>query len=158
MTDSPQNTPSAPTEGEPAGADLAYRGRDRRTRHTPRLSRHSLWGGRRKIVRRDVEREGSYVDLYSGRLLFLLGWVALMNSADSFFTIYHLQVGGIELNPVAAWLLAQGRYGFVFAKSTLIMLSLIVLCVHKNFYLARLGVLGAAATYTVLVGYHLWLL
>jgi len=98
------------------------------------------------------------VDLYSPLLLTLLAWVALMNSADSFFTLYHLQVGGIELNPFAALLLELGRLGFVFCKSAMISLALLVLCVHKNFFLARLGLGTSLATYTVLVGYHLWLL
>jgi hypothetical protein len=88
----------------------------------------------------------------------LLCWVALMNSADSFFTIYHLQFGGIELNPIAAMLLETGRIGFVLGKCLLISLALLVLCLHKNFFLARIGMGTAVATYTMLVGYHLWLL
>lgn len=140
------------------GQSSAKRRQDRRSRATPRLSRYSLWGGRRRKIRRQEEREGAYVDLYSPMLLALLAWVALMNSADSFFTLYHLQVGGIELNPFAALLLETGRLGFVLCKSALISLALLVLCVHKNFILARIGLGTSLATYTLLVGYHLWLL
>ena len=143
---------TAPSRGS------AKRRLDRRNRATPRLSRYSLWGGRRRKIRRQQEREGAYVDLYSPLLLGLLAWVALMNSADSFFTLYHLQVGGIELNPFAALLLETGRLGFVLCKSALISLALLVLCVHKNFILARIGLGTSLATYTLLVGYHLWLL
>jgi len=131
---------------------------DRRDQSTPRLSRFTFFGGRRRHVRRDEEREGSFVDLYSPIALLPILWVALMNAADSFFTLHHLQSGGIELNPVAAVMLETGRVGFVLCKATLITLALLVLSMHKNFFLARIGLIAAVTTYTVLVAYHLWLL
>lgn len=152
MTDSPRQEAAA------ASPQRVYRGPDRRRQATPRLSRFSFVGGRRVVVRRVEEREGAFVDLYRPTILALLCWVALMNSADSFFTIYHLQVGGIELNPLAAALLETGRLGFVLGKSVLIALALLVLCMHKNFSLARIGLGTALATYTGLVVYHISLL
>ena len=140
---------------DPALPDRIARGSDRRQRPTPRLSRWSFGRGRRRAPRRDGEREGSFVDRYSRRLWLLILWVAVMNMADSFFTIVHLQNGGIELNPVAAALLESGRTGFVVWKSTLIAVPLLVLCVHKNFALARLGIIAAAVTYTALCVYHI---
>lgn len=133
------------------------RGPDRRRRPTPRLSRYALHGGRRRHVRRADEREGSFVDRHGARLLLVLGWIALMNVADSFFTLVHLQDGGRELNPIADLLLGTGRTGFVLLKCALISLALVVLCVHRNFGLARLGLWAAAGCYTLLVGYHLFL-
>ena len=131
------------------------RGQDRRQKPTTRLSRYSFFGGRRRQVRRGEEGEGSFVDLYGFRLFFLVLWVALMNIGDSHFTLVHLQSGGIELNPVADALLATGRSSFVFFKSFLIGIALCVLALHKNFYLARIGLWTSAATYTLLVIYHL---
>ena len=84
-------------------------------------------------------------------------WVTLMNIADSFFTLVHLQNGGIEANPLAALLLTTGREGFVLWKSGLIGLALVVLTVHKNFPMARLGMWVSAAAYTLLLCYHLLL-
>jgi hypothetical protein len=131
------------------------RGLDRRRTKTPRLSRFSFAGGRRMGVRRWEEVEGSFLDQYGSRLLLILLWIALMNVGDSFFTLIHLQAGGRELNPVADLLLHSGRTGFVVWKSVLIGSALVVLCVHKNFYLARLGMWAAAASYTILIAYHL---
>jgi hypothetical protein len=136
---------------------VRYRGPDRRRGPTPRFSRYSLWGGRRREARRTQERDGSFVDLYGLRLFLIVLWVAVMNVGDSFFTLVHLQAGGVELNPVAKVLLETGRWNFVFVKSVLIGLALVVLSVHKNFPLARIGLWTAAATYTGLVGYHLLL-
>ena len=153
-TEDPLPAPAAPEAGH-GPAETAWRGPDRRRRPTPRLSRYTFFGGRRRGGRRAREELGTFVDQYSPRLFGLLVWVALMNAGDSFFTLIHLQAGGIELNPVADWLLGSGRFGFVLYKSILITLPLMVLCLHKNFPLARLGLWAAAGTYTLLLGYHL---
>jgi hypothetical protein len=143
----------------PQSLDGAHRrGADRRARATPRFSRYTFWGGRRRAPRRDGEREGAFVDQYSLRLVALLAWIALMNAADSFFTLLHIQNGGVELNPIAGVLLGLGRTGFVVSKGALITVPLIVLCQHKNFSIARAGLWLASGAYTLLLGYHLWLL
>ena len=132
-------------------------GGDRRLRPTPRFSRFTLGTGRRMQVRRDEEREGTYVDRYGGALALSVVWVALMNVGDSFFTLVHLQSGGVELNPIARELLKTGTHGFVLTKCLLISLALLILTVHKNFWLARAGLWLAAGAYTCLVLYHLTL-
>ena len=142
--------------GDPERADPPHRrGPDRRRRRTPRFSRYMFSGGRRRRVRRDEEQEGSFVDVYEPGLLFALLWIALMNTGDSFFTLVHLQNGGIEANPMAQVLLGTGRESFVFWKCGLIGLALVVLTVHKNFHMARLGLWVSATAYTMLLGYHL---
>jgi Domain of unknown function (DUF5658) len=161
----PRAEPKTKETGVPGGSpgDLSRAGRDsagrqrfdRRQRPTPRFSAFALLGGRRRQARRSTERSGSFVDLYSRRLWALLLWVAAMNLADSYFTLVHLQAGGVELNPVADALLRTGRIGFVLSKSVLIGVALVVLCVHKNFLMARLGLFLSAAIYTALVAYHL---
>jgi hypothetical protein len=144
----------------PAGGSDAQwgpRDRDRRRQRTPRFSRFSLFGGRRRRARREHELEGSFVDLYGQRLWALALWTALMNAGDCFFTLVHLQAGGTEVNPIAAMLLGTGRFGFVVWKSLLIGLALLVLVQHKNFTLARFGLWTACGGYTLLFLYHLLL-
>lgn len=139
--------------------DRERRGRtDRRGASTPRISRYSLFGGRRRDVRRDQEREGTFVDLYDWPILGVLAWIAVANMADSFFTLHHLQAGGVELNPIAERLLRTGHLGFVSIKCGLISVALMVLLLHKNFAAARLGIWIAGVAYTLLFAYHLLLL
>ena len=130
---------------------------DRRGEPTPRFSRYMFFGGRRRDPQRGEEREGSFVDVYSSSVLFWVLWIALMNVGDSFFTLVHLQAGGVEVNPVAAALLRTGRFGFVLAKSVLIGVALLVLTLHKNFQMARFGLWLSTVAYTALVIYHLTL-
>lgn len=142
---------------DPTSAHVRRQRPDRRSHPTPRLSLYSLHGGRRRSVQRAEESEGAFVDLYSPWVLFWVTWVALMNIGDSFFTLVHLQAGGVEVNPVAAAMLRTGRFGFVFIKVALIGVALLVLTLHKNFQLARWGLWVSTAAYTTLVIYHLTL-
>lgn len=144
-------------EARPTGS-TGFDGRERRDRReqpTPRFSRWSFSGGRRRAPRRTHERDASFVDLYGSGLLLAVLWIALLNAADSFFTIIHLQNGGTEANPIANYLLMTGRIHFVWLKSGIISLALIVLCVHKNFGLARIGLWTSAGAYTMLLAYHI---
>ena len=150
----PQESQPPPPASEPA---RTRRGPDRRERPTPRFSRFAFFGGRRISARRAGEAQDAFVDRYESGVMLALVWVALMNVGDSFFTLTHLQAGGIELNPVAAWLLESGRFGFVFVKCALISLALVVLVQHKNFRLARLGLWLSAIAYTLLFVYHIYL-
>lgn len=151
-----QDLPGAAQMAGAVGQEgLRPRGIDRRLEPTTRLSKWTFYGGRRRDVRRDEEREGSFVDRHGMRLFLLVLWVQAMNIGDSFFTLVHLQAGGIELNPVAKSLLETGRIGFVFSKTFLIGMALSVLVIHKNFFLARVGLWISASTYTALVLYHL---
>ena len=43
----------------------------------------------------------------------------------------------------------------MWLKSGIISLALLVLCVHKNFGLARIGLWTAAGAYTMLLAYHI---
>jgi len=147
------------TNASNSHGDSERRGQmDRRSASTPRLSRYSLIGGRRRDIRRDVEREGTFVDLYDWPLLGVLAWITIANMADSFFTLHHLQAGGVELNPIAEELLRTGHLGFVSIKCGLISVALLVLLMHKNFAAARLGIWVAGIAYTLLFAYHLVLL
>lgn len=146
---------SKPDNQVDEAASHLSRGADRRQRPTPRFSAFTFGKGRRRGVRRQWEREGTYVDRYGWSILLSAIWVALMNTGDSYFTLIHLQSGGIELNPFAQGLLRTGRVGFVAAKGVMITLALLVLIQHKNFWLARVGLWIAAAAYTALNLYHL---
>jgi hypothetical protein len=146
-------TPHAakPLRGGRSGAE---RGADRRRQKTPRLSLFTIAGGQRQEIRRTEEREGGFVDRYGSGLLLALMWIVLANIADSFFTLVHLQGGGTEVNPIADVLLQAGLTRFVLLKSALVGMALLILCVHKNFRIARLGLWAAAGAYTLLIAYH----
>lgn len=131
------------------------RGPDRRRQPTPMLSRYSFLGGRRRGPRRDQEREGSYVDVYSRRLALLLLIFFLLTVFDSVATLVYLQKGGRELNPIAQWMIDQGDVEFVLIKGSLTGACILFVMIHKNFRYARCAIAIGFAFYFALTIYHL---
>ena len=130
---------------------------DRRRRPTPMLSWHTLSGGRRRGSRRGAD-EALFVDLHGHLLFAVAASIAALNMLDAFFTLYFLSYGGQELNPIVDWVLRQGTWWFVGAKSLGIGLCLLFLTLTKNFRTARYGLGVVLVGYTALLGWHLVLL
>jgi len=131
-----------------------YRGPDRRSRPTPIFSRWSLFGGRRKTIRRAEEQEGSFVDVYGKAVVALLLFFFVLTIFDSVATLVYLGKGGRELNPVAQWMIDQGAMFFVLAKGSLSGLCLLFVMLHKNFKTARIA-MGVGFFFYLLLGlYH----
>ncbi|MDG2333517.1 MAG: DUF5658 family protein [Myxococcota bacterium] len=153
-TDKPN--PSKPKNHRGAGEeDFVERrsGDDRRQQPTSALA--GLFArGKRKRGRRAGESEGIYVDRFTrGDVALLLG-IFILNIFDAFFTMLWLQRGGGEANPFMAYLLEMGEEVFLLQKCIVVGIWLIVLLVHKNFRLARLGLYSLAGVYTLLVIGH----
>lgn len=146
----------ADANGQPAESDEERRGRlDRRRRPTPMLSRYSLLGGRRRHPRRDREREGAFVDLYSRRLALLLLTFFLLTVFDSVATLYYLRKGGTELNPIANWMIQHGPVEFVVLKGSLTAVCVLFVLLHKNFRYARVAIAVGFLFYFGLALYHI---
>lgn len=125
---------------------------DRRKHPTPMISRYSLFGGRRQS-----RAEGTFVDLYGPGVFAALLAVCALNVFDTFFTLVYLQRGGSEANPIAAAMIRQSPAYFVFWKVLVFGNALAILCLHKNFRRARVGILIGAGIYVLITFYHLFL-
>lgn len=95
------------------------------------------------------------VQAYGPALLAATCLIVGLNVLDSLFTILHLQQGGIEANPLARWLLQFGQGSFIFWKSMVVGLSLVVLCNPKHLRLGRIGIGVTLGGYAVLLLYHI---
>lgn len=132
-------------------------GIDRRERATGVLSRHWLIG-RRKVGRRDGERDNIYVDRYGSWDWVLVGGVLGLSLLDMVFTLIHLQAGGTEANPVMAWALAWGGHdAFKVVKVATTVLGLVVLLVHVRFRRVRALLAVAFVVYAGVFAFHLYL-
>ncbi|MEW6745950.1 MAG: DUF5658 family protein [Planctomycetota bacterium] len=128
---------------------------DRRRRPTPAFSRYAFFGGRRHGSRRTGEVEGTFVDLYSRRLVLLLLVFFGLTLIDSVSTVAYLQIGGRELNPLARWLLAYGPRTFVVSKGIMTAALVLFAMLHKNFRYARWALGIGFGFYFFLAVYHL---
>ena len=118
-----------------------------------------LWGGRRRQIRREEEREGAFVDVHGPRLFVMVLAILALNLLDAWFTLLFLQHGGKELNPLVQAVLDLGDdpWPFLLMKTAGIGVLCAYLTLAKNFRSARIGLWFVLAGYTALLGWHLYL-
>lgn len=144
---------STPTEPNQVVAPPPF---ERRKRPTPMLSRYSFVGGRRGGVAADAL--DSYVDLYDRRLVALVLVFFALTVFDAVATVYYIDhIHGSEWNPIADWMLRQGRGFFVLAKGIPTALLTLFVLLHKNFRYGKIALAIGFGFYFLLGVYHLTL-
>ena len=94
------------------------------------------------------------MDLYGTGDVLLLSGIFVLNIFDAFFTLRWLQLGGVEANPLMDRLLQTNDLLFLFQKCFVVGIWLLILMVHKNFRVARLGLWMLLLVYAGLLVYH----
>ena len=128
-------------------------GGDRRQKPTPALSVLRN-GGQRRVGRRQGDTDRTYVDHFTPGDVALLLSIFLLNILDALFTLLWLQRGGAEANPFMAFLLEMGEGAFLLQKCFVVGIWLVILLIHKNFRLARIGLYSLGAVYTLVILGH----
>ncbi len=133
---------------------------DRRKRPTPILSRHTFIGGQRKSMRRaDDKGNHIFVDIYSTRLMIILLSLLIFSYVDAFLTLSLIKAGIVtEVNPVLSFYLELDTSYFILNKTLLTALSLVILCLHKNVLITRIGLPFAAITYISVIAYQIYIM
>lgn len=142
-------------EQESAEAKNERNAPDRRSRPTPLFSRHMFFGRRRWNRRATDPRLNYYVDRYSIRAYAAVIVILFLCAADAAFTIYHLNRGASEVNPIMRFTLSFGNLHFIIIKYALTASGLFVLLTHKNFAIARFSTVVIIGMYCLLLAYHL---
>jgi hypothetical protein len=131
--------------GHGAGAGLRRR-EDRRRNMFPPL-RFWMGGGRRSKVRRSADRERVVLlDRYSPKLFAVVMGIIVLSLLDAFLTLYLIEQGSKELNPVMDYFLKKGPLVFTLAKyvfTSVAVIIFVILC-HSvaprfNFRVKRLS-------------------
>ena len=110
---------------------------DRRKAPPQPISIYSAIGNRFAPRRHDDAVQKPYVDLYSWRSFGLILAVLAMSILDGFFTLYLVDVGAQEVNPIMRYALSHSPIFFLVAKYCLTGAALVLLLIHKEFYLFR---------------------
>jgi len=116
------------------------------------------WKGRRKGLRRAGEGHHAYVDCLARRIVGLTVLVCVSSFLDALLTLFHLENGGYEANPLMHVALAHGTTLFVVLKLSITCVAAWFLAAHQQFPLAYCGLHGLALGYGVLLAYHLVLI
>ena len=126
-------------------------GKDRRTHRFPKL-RYLLFAGRRARVRREEDWEGTfYFDRYSSNIFGAIVLILLLSVLDALLTLYLIDRGSTELNPVMAYFLKYGPFVFMGAKYCLTSMGVIILLLFRN-TLRKRSVTHARHIFSYIIG------
>ena len=107
-------------------------GRDRRTHQFPKW-RYLLFSGRRaKARRREDLHRTFYFDRYSSNLFAAIVAILMLSVLDALLTLYLIDNGSTELNPVMSYFIEYGPFVFMGAKYFLTCIGVIILLLFRN--------------------------
>ena len=107
-------------------------GKDRRTPRFPKL-KYLLFAGRRASVRREEDWHGTfYFDRYSSNIFAAIVLILLLSVLDALLTLYLIDHGSTELNPVMSYFLKYGPFVFMGAKYFLTCMGVVILLLFRN--------------------------
>ena len=127
--------------------------KDRRTKSGFNI-RSFLFGGRRKKIRRQEDtRRIFYVDQYSPWLFFIVVSILFLCAIDALLTLFLLDHGAYETNPVMAFFLKFGPYTFFISKYLLTIISIIGLLLLRNIVVRKIKISARSVLYLIVVFY-----
>jgi hypothetical protein len=130
--------------------------KDRRQKPTKPFGRY-MFSGRRHSIRRRADRKTHlYVDRYDHRLLIPLVLIIVLSVFDAWFTVFYVERGAREINPFMDILIGYGNIYFFTVKYVATALGLIILCIYKNLYITRIGILFILFLYFVVFTHHIY--
>jgi hypothetical protein len=112
-------------------------GGDRRRRVLPPL-RYLIAGGRRRAVRRlEDSHRIVLLDRYSPKLFAAILGILCLSLLDAVLTLYLVEHGSTELNPIMDYFLRKGPLIFTVAKYILTCIAVIIFLVLANSVVPR---------------------
>jgi hypothetical protein len=107
------------------------RGPDRRRKHSSKLLAPFIRGRRSHIRRRSDHRTFTLLDRYENLHMSAIALVLLLSMVDAFMTLFLIDHGAVEANPIMAYYLKQGPLTFVLTKYMLTAASVfLVVALH----------------------------
>lgn len=135
-----------PTEEKRSGVD--------RRRKNQFNIRSLLFGGRRETIRRYEDRQRAFLlDQYHQSLFGVIAIILLLSVVDAILTLFLINHGAIEVNPIMAFYLDFGPYTFLSVKYGLTSVGLMILLIFKNMFLRSMRVETGAFLYVILAAF-----
>jgi hypothetical protein len=122
------------------------------------FSRYMVFGRRRYIRRKEDKRNHLYVDRYDHSLLIALLLVVLLSVLDGYFTIFHVDMGAQEINPIMNLLLGYGDRWFFILKYLLTVIGVFIFCIYQNLLVVRAVLAFVLVFYVGVLANHLFLM
>jgi len=114
--------------------------KDRRAKRFGNLQWFLKTGRRRQIRREADQRKINQLDSYPTELLVVIILILLLSVVDGILTLWLIDKGATELNPVMAYYLEQGPRIFMLAKYLLTAFVVIIAVVMNQAFLRVLRI------------------
>lgn len=112
-------------------------GKERRVRKLPML-RYIFWPGRRHKTRRHEDSpKFFFFDRYSSKVFAAIVLILFLSILDALLTLYLIEHGFLEINPVMAYFLEFGPFAFMGAKYFLTSIGVVILLIYKNVFFLK---------------------
>ena len=116
--------------------------------------RSLLFGGRRETMRRYEDRQKAFLlDQYHQSLFGVIVFILFLSVVDAILTLFLINHGAIEVNPIMAFYLDFGPYTFLSVKYGLTSVGLLILLVFKNIFLRSMRVETGTFLYVILAAF-----
>lgn len=133
---------------------------DRRSLRTRFLSRRTIFGGRRKVIRRGEDKKTHIlVDSYGLNIFIIILLLMILSISDAYLTLTLVKIHkAVEFNPIMALYLEVGNVTFFLEKFLITSIALFIFCILNHFTVTRISLALAIIIYSGLVYYELSLL
>jgi hypothetical protein len=126
-------------------------GTDRRRKRGINL-RSLGFGGKREHIRRKDDRQKYFsVDRYSPSIFAAIIIILFLSVLDALLTLFLIENGASEVNPIMAYYLNIGPYSFLAVKYGLTIIGVLVFLLLRNIYVRPLKIYAGKLLYVIVV-------
>ena len=138
-------------------------GKERRSNLIPGIKSLFIYSRRKKIRRQDDKYKNFYLDQYGSGLFVSIIIILFLSILDALLTLFLIDFGAAEINPVMAYFLNFGPLTFIIVKYFLTCFSIIVLLIFNNVFLRKIKIYTrhffsyAIGIFMIVIGWELFL-
>ena len=113
--------------------------------------------------REDDKYKISYFDQYSSAIFVAIVLILFLSIIDALLTLFLLDYGASEINPIMAYFLKFGPFTFMSVKYFLTCYAVIVLLIFNNVFLRKIKIFTrsifsyAVGVFMIVIGWELFL-
>jgi len=139
-------------------------GKDRRSNDVPSAKSLFIYRRRKKVRRKDDKYKMSYLDQYGSGIFIAIVLLLFFSIIDAFLTLFLIDHGASEINPIMAYFLKFGPLTFLSFKYFITSYSILVLLIFSNYFIRKLKIYThslfsyAVGTFMIVIGWELFLM
>ena len=138
-------------------------GIDRRSHDVPEIKSLFIYGRRKEMRREDDKYKIAYFDQYSSSIFVAIVLILFLSIIDALLTLFLIDYGASEINPIMAYFLKFGPFTFMSVKYFLTCYAVIVLLIFNNVFLRKIKIYTrsifsyAVGVFMIVIGWELFL-